>query len=78
MLNGTPPGTMGAANPSGSMPSELFSSWINHFIKHTHSSKEQTTLLIMDNHASHISVEVIDKARENGVVLLTPPPSYIT
>ena len=51
MLNGAPPGTTGAANPSG---------WIN-------------AELIMDNHTSHISVAVIDKAKGNEVILLTFP-----
>ena len=36
--------------------------------------QEYRVLLIMDNHDSHISVEVINFAKDNGVVLLTFPP----
>ena len=74
MLNGAPPGTIGAANPSGWINAELFESWLDHFITHSQSTKDSPTLLIMDNHTSHISVAVIDKAKANGVVLLTFPP----
>ena len=73
-LNGAPPGTIGAANLSGWMDAEIFESWLDHFIKHSHSTKDNPTLLIMDNHVSHVSLAVIDKAKENGVVLLTFPP----
>ena len=74
MVNGAPPGTLGAANPSGWMSSELFVKWLHHFICHTKATKEKPVLLIMDNHDSHISIQEIDLAKENGVVLLTFPP----
>jgi len=31
-------------------------------------------LLILDNHISHKSLEAIEKAKQNGIVLLTLPP----
>lgn len=74
MTNGAPPGTLGLATTSGWMCSEIFPQVIDHFIKFTLSSKENPTLLIMDNHESHISLAAIDKARDNGVTILTLPP----
>lgn len=74
MINRAPPGTLGTANPSGWMSSELFVKWLGHFIHHTKATKEKPILLIMDNHDSHISIEGIDLAKENGVILLTFPP----
>lgn len=74
MLNGTPPGTNGAAHPSGWMNQDIFIKWLEHFKKHTKCSKSDPVLLLMDNHSSHISIEVIDFAKENGVTLLTFPP----
>ena len=63
MLNGAPSGTIGAANPSGWMNADIFEPWLDHFIKHSHSTKDNPTLLIMDNHVSHVSLAVIDKAK---------------
>ena len=42
------------------------------------STQENPTLLIMDNHASHVSLKVIDEAKENGVTLLTLPLTPLT
>uniref|UniRef100_H2YFE2 DDE-1 domain-containing protein n=1 Tax=Ciona savignyi TaxID=51511 RepID=H2YFE2_CIOSA len=47
---------------------------MEHFIKHSSSSKENPSLLIFDNHESHMSLKVLDLARENGVTILTLPP----
>ncbi|XP_055956300.1 uncharacterized protein LOC130012422 [Patella vulgata] len=74
MLNGSPTGTIGAANPSGWTSREIFVQWLNHFIEHTRASKDRPVLLIFDNHDSHITIEAIDLAKNNGVVLLTFPP----
>lgn len=74
MINGAPLGTLGLATTSGWMCSEIFPQVLDHFIKFTLSSKENPTLLIMDNHQSHISLATVDNARENGVTILTLPP----
>lgn len=74
MLIGAPPGTVGAANPSGWISSDLFITWLKHFIDHTRPCTEKPVLLLMDNHDSHLSIEAISLAKENGVVLLTFPP----
>lgn len=74
MLNGGPPGTEGAANPSGWMNCDIFIQYMNHFIKHVHPSNASPVLLLLDNHCSHVSIETIDLAKANGIVLLTLPP----
>jgi hypothetical protein len=74
MIHGAPPGTIGAANPSGWISVDLFVVWLRHFINYTRCTKETPVLLILDNHSSHISIEAIEVARDNGVVMLTLPP----
>lgn len=74
MIKGTPPGTLGLATPSGWMNTELFPEVIKHFIKHSTSSIENPSLLILDNHESHLSIEALELAKSNGVTILTIPP----
>ncbi|KAJ8943727.1 hypothetical protein NQ314_009664 [Rhamnusium bicolor] len=77
MLIGAPTRTLGLATLSGWMNTELFVETMRHFIKHTNSSKENPSLLIMGNFEEHISLKAIDLAKENGVTILTVP-SYST
>jgi hypothetical protein len=70
-----------ANGPEGSAGSEIKSGWmtgddyllfIEHFIKHTKVKKDRPVLLLLDNHQSHITVKVLDLAKENGVLLSFP------
>lgn len=74
MNNGGPPGCIGAANPSGWSTAKIFLQFLEHIINHTKPTVEKPILIIMDNHDTHISIEIIDKAKDNGVVLLTIHP----
>lgn len=74
MIIGAPPGTIGAASPSGWSNEEIFLHYLDHLISFIKPSQTDRILLIFDNHESHISIQAIDKAKENGVVLLTFPP----
>ena len=74
MVNGAPPGTLGLAAQSPWMTGELFFQVLDHFITVTGSTKDNPTLLIMDNHRSHLAVNVLSLAKENGVIILTLPP----
>lgn len=56
------------------MTAELFMKILNHFIRHSGSSKENPSLLIYDNHETHISVSVVNMARDILVTILTLPP----
>ena len=66
--------TVGLANESGWMQQPEFVKFMQHFIKHSHSSVKTPTLLLLDNHSSHLSVEAIDLALANGVTMLSFPP----
>lgn len=68
------PGAVGFANGSGYMKQTEFVSFMQHFIKYSNTSKERQHLLLLDNHTSHLSIEALDIAAENGVTLLSFPP----
>ena len=72
LLEGAPASTLGLATATGWMNAELFPRGLAHFIKHIGcSKKKKTALLLMDNHDSHCSLEVVDLARENGLTIVT-------
>ena len=74
-IRGGPEGCIGKAAPTGWMNEKLFVEYLEeHFAKHTQCSPQNMVLLILDNHASHVSLAAIDKCRELGIVLLTIPP----
>ena len=74
MIADAPAATLGLASPLGWMIAELFLEVMQHFKKYAHASKENPALSILDNHASHISIPVIELAKESGVHLLTIHP----
>ena len=74
MMKSAPPDSIGVANPSGWMSGVCFTEFLRHFIKHTKCSKDRPVILILDNHDSHISIEIIDLFKENNGSLLTLPP----
>ncbi|XP_050678651.1 jerky protein homolog-like [Leptidea sinapis] len=69
-----PPECIGAGNKSGWMTSTEFLVFMDHFIKHTKPRPEVPVLLLLDNHSSHIDIDVIEKAKKNSVILLSFPP----
>lgn len=74
MLKNAPHGSAGTASPSGWMTTSIFMDYMKHFAANVSSSKEKPILLILDNHESHISIDVINFSRENGIHILTLPP----
>ncbi|XP_011704974.1 PREDICTED: uncharacterized protein LOC105460237, partial [Wasmannia auropunctata] len=56
------------------MTKEIFVDVMKHFVKCSGFSKENPTLLLVDNVESHLSTSTINLARENGVTLFTFPP----
>ena len=52
----------------------LFLTWLKFFIEQTKPSKDKPILLIVDNHESHRSLQVLDYATEKSVILLSVPP----
>ncbi|KAG1681427.1 hypothetical protein GQR58_011823 [Nymphon striatum] len=73
-IRGALPGTLGLASQSGWMTSELFPKVLAHLIKHIGCTKDSLAILLMDNHESHLNLEVMDMARENGLTIVTFPP----
>ena len=73
LRNGAP-GCVGTAQSTGWMVEVTFVEWFRHFVKCVRPSKEVPALLILDNHETHMSIEFINLAAENGVVVITIPP----
>ncbi|EFX70829.1 hypothetical protein DAPPUDRAFT_60856, partial [Daphnia pulex] len=73
-LNGAPLGSVGSANKSGWMSDKDFVLFMKHFIQNVRPSKENEVVLFFDNHSSHLSIEVLNLAKDNGVVMITFPP----
>ncbi|KAF2898608.1 hypothetical protein ILUMI_07567 [Ignelater luminosus] len=63
-----------AASLSEWMVTDLFSSVLKDFVEHERPTVANPKLIIMDNHESHLSIEALDFAKENGTILLTLPP----
>ena len=75
LMEGTPPGSISAATPSGWMQTDLFVDWFKHFLKRSNASLANPTLLILDGHSTHTqNLNLIDLAREHGVQILCLPP----
>lgn len=75
LLDGAPGEAAAACHPSGWMQSNIFVQWMEHFIKHVRPTKEDPVLVILDGHATHTkNLDLIDLARQNGVILLCLPP----
>ena len=71
---GGPPGSKFVVSDSGWITKSLFSQWFTWFIEYT-KDVAKPILLLMDNHACHISIEVIEVAKQNQILLLLFPPS---
>ncbi|ROL41877.1 Myb-like protein V [Anabarilius grahami] len=55
----------------GYMDSELFLKWLRHFVKYA--PEERPLILIMDQHETHVSKDVIMYCRENKIEILCLP-----
>jgi len=71
-----PPGSVmaGHSKASGWMTTENFVDFMKHFVKYAKPSVEHPVLLLLDNHHSHISLEVLNFAKDNHITLLSFPP----
>lgn len=73
-LNGGPAGCWRGANPSGFMNSENFLEFIQKFQTFTRCSIGNPILLLLDNHVSHRTLDVLKFCRLNGIHVLSFPP----
>lgn len=71
--DGLPPGSITVMSESGYINEELFMVWLRHFNKYK-TMGSPITLLIVDNHGSHTSLDAVEYCRENGIELLGLPP----
>lgn len=74
LMKNAPAGSTGQCSKSGWTDSGLFVKWLKHFQSSVKSSKEDGNILLLDGHHSHKSLEAVNFARENGIVLITFPP----
>ena len=71
---GAPPGAKGASTRTGWMNEDTWPEFLDHLIQHTKCTPDHPMLLILDNLKAHISLKAVEKAKSNGIVLLTLPP----
>lgn len=74
-LDRGPVGAIARATKTGWINEELFFEWFQHFLAQVQpKSRQRPTLLLADGHASHTkNLALIEKARENNVILLIFP-----
>ena len=68
---GALPGTFFANSENGWMNTQLYLEWFNFFLSHIPPARP--VLLVQDGHGSHVSIELIELARSNGVHLFYLP-----
>ena len=78
LIKGAPCRTLGLANSIGSMTDVEFLKIINHFIAFTGSTKNNPSILILQNDKSSTSPNVVERAQAAGVILLALPPNSDT
>lgn len=69
-----PPGAIYACSKNGWSNDELFLKWLEHFATYANCSKEKVTLLVLDNHSSHIGLAVAHFCTSKGIIMVTIPP----
>ncbi|XP_033218287.1 uncharacterized protein LOC117173755 [Belonocnema kinseyi] len=74
LMIGAPNESVGEAQPNGWMNAELFLKWMKHFVKYSNPTEKDPVLLILDGHASHRDLDVIEFARKSHVHMLSTPP----
>lgn len=73
-LTNAPTSSLALGNRSGWMTGELFLTVLEHIQRHTHCSKDNKILLLLDNHESHTTISAINFCRQNGIIMLSFPP----
>lgn len=69
-----PVGAIYSCSPTGWSNDALFLDWLQHFKKKVKPTQDEPVLLILDNHTSHISLQIYNFCKSNGIALLTLPP----
>jgi hypothetical protein len=74
LIDEAPSGSLAQYQSNGWMSHELFLVWIKHFCNHVKPTAEDPVLLLLDNHCSHISFDVVEYARSHHIEMLSFPP----
>ncbi|XP_072392185.1 uncharacterized protein [Diabrotica undecimpunctata] len=76
LLDDAPPGSKAFYHSTVRMDvKRIFFNWFGHFIEFSKPSKEHPVHLLLDGHTTHTkNINVIEKARDIGLVMLCFPP----
>lgn len=72
-MENAPPGSLGLSHPSGWMTAENFLKYLQHFKNDVRPSKDHPILLLMDNHAFHVTLDAVNFCRDNYITMLGFP-----
>ena len=74
LLEGTTPGTNGSVSETGWSNALIFRRYLEeHFMKFVPRANDHPVLLLMDGHSTHVSVGLIDWAKDHNILLFILP-----
>ena len=73
ILNGALPGSKRVTHESVEITAQNFLKSLEHFASYAHPRKQNSTLILMDNHALHVTLETINFCTDNGNVYVDFP-----
>ena len=74
LSKGGPVGAIYGCSVNGWSNESLFLEWIQHFQNNVKSTVDDPVLLILDNHGSHVSLDIFEFCKKNCIVMVTIPP----
>lgn len=74
LYDAAPPDTLALWDESGWMTSDCFFKWMKHFRDFVRCTKDDPVLLLLDSHASHLNIQVLEFAKTNGIIMISFPP----
>jgi hypothetical protein len=69
-----PAGAMYCCSNNGWSNEEIFLKWLHHFQDKVRATAENPVLVVLDNHASHISLEIYEYCKQNFIIMVSLPP----
>jgi len=77
LTDGAPAGSVAACHSSGCIQTDIFTKWFDRFVPFIKPSADDPVLLIVDGHYSNTkNLDVVDKAREHSVAIVSLPPHF--
>lgn len=73
LMDNAPPGSRAFCQEKGWMTGELFLKWLQHFVQYAKPSIERKILLLLDGHSSHKNLQVLEFAKQHGIMLFCFP-----